>query len=543
MIDSNFIKTIIENDLKEKKHDKIITRFPPEPNGYMHIGHARAVIVNFELAKIFGGKTYLRFDDTNPTNEDMLYVNNMIEDIKWLGYEPADIFFASDYFDYMFEKAVLLIKKGLAYVDDSTAEEISKQRGDINTPGVENQYRSRSIEENLKLFYEMKEGLYKPGEKVLRAKIDLSSPNMNLRDPAIYRISDEEHYRAGNKWKIYPLYDFAHPLEDSKEEITHSLCSLEFEDHRPLYDWVVNNCDIVKKPRQIEFGRLNIENMVMSKRYLKALVENKLVLGWDDPRMPTVKGLRRKGYTKEAIRNFILGTGLSKVNSEVELQMLEAFVRDDLKEKTERCFVVTNPLKVVITNYESETPEILKASLNPDLDMPERDIYFGKEIYIEKDDFLPEKPNKHFKRLYIGGEVRLMHAYFIKAERYDMDENGNITCVYATYDKNTKSGTNFNERKPNGTIGFVEKSMSVKAKFLYPKNLIDNSVESNNLLDKFNRNSLEEKFGFAENYLKNFTSEKKYQFVRLGYYNTDYTSSKDELVFIETAGLKSSYNK
>lgn len=543
MIDSNFIKTIIENDLKEKKHDKIITRFPPEPNGYMHIGHARAVIVNFELAKIFGGKTYLRFDDTNPTNEDMLYVNNMIEDIKWLGYEPADIFFASDYFVYMFEKAVLLIKKGLAYVDDSTAEEISKQRGDINTPGVENQYRSRSIEENLKLFYEMKEGLYKPGEKVLRAKIDLSSPNMNLRDPAIYRISDEEHYRAGNKWKIYPLYDFAHPLEDSKEEITHSLCSLEFEDHRPLYDWVVNNCDIVKKPRQIEFGRLNIENMVMSKRYLKALVENKLVLGWDDPRMPTVKGLRRKGYTKEAIRNFILGTGLSKVNSEVELQMLEAFVRDDLKEKTERCFVVTNPLKVVITNYESETPEILKASLNPDLDMPERDIYFGKEIYIEKDDFLPEKPNKHFKRLYIGGEVRLMHAYFIKAERYDMDENGNITCVYATYDKNTKSGTNFNERKPNGTIGFVEKSMSVKAKFLYPKNLIDNSVESNNLLDKFNRNSLEEKFGFAENYLKDFTSEKKYQFVRLGYYNTDYTSSKDELVFIETAGLKSSYNK
>lgn len=541
MIDSNFIKTIIENDLKEKKHNLIITRFPPEPNGYMHIGHARAVIVNFELAKLFNGKTYLRFDDTNPTNENMLYVNNMIEDIKWLGYEPADIFFASDYFDFMFEKAVLLIKKGLAYVDDSTAEEISKQRGDINTPGVKNQYRDRTIEENLKLFYEMKEGKYLPGEKVLRAKIDLSSPNMNMRDPAIYRISDEVHYRLDNKWKIYPLYDFAHPLEDSKEGITHSLCSLEFEDHRPLYDWVVNNCDIEKKPRQIEFGRLNIENMVMSKRYLKALVENNLVMGWDDPRMPTVKGLRRKGYTKEAIRNFILGTGLSKVNSEVEIQMLESFVREDLKDKTERTFVVTNPLKVVITNYENNEPEILKASLNPDLNLEERDIYFGKEIYIERDDFLPEKPNKHFKRLYIGGEVRLMHAYFIKANSYDIDENGNITCVYATYDKATKSGTNFNERKPNGTIGFVEASTAIKAKFLYPKNLIDNTVDSNNLLDKFNKNSLEIKLGFAENYLKNSVPEKKYQFVRLGYYNTDYTSKEDELVFIETAGLKSSY--
>lgn len=541
MIDSNFIKTIIENDLKEKKHTSIITRFPPEPNGYMHIGHARAVIVNFELAKLFNGKTYLRFDDTNPTAEDMKYVNNMIEDIKWLGYEPAKIFFASDYFDYMFEKAVLLIKKGLAYVDDSTAEEISKQRGDINTPGIKNQYRDRTIEENLKLFYEMKDGKYKPGQKVLRAKIDLSSPNMNLRDPAIYRISDEVHYRLNDTWKIYPLYDFAHPLEDSKEEITHSLCSLEFEDHRPLYDWVVNNCDIEKKPRQIEFGRLNIENMVMSKRYLKALVENYLVLGWDDPRMPTVKGLRRKGYTKEAIRNFILGTGLSKVNSEVEMQMLESFVRDDLKEKTERVFVVNEPLKVVITNYESDIPEKIQTSLNPDLNYPERVIYFGKEIYINKEDFLPEKPNKHFKRLYIGGEVRLMHAYFIKANSFDTDENGNITCVYATYDKNTKSGSNFNERKPNGTIGFVESTTAIKAKFLYPKNLIDNTIESDNLLDKFNKNSLIIKEGFAENYLKNNVIEKKYQFVRLGYYNTDYTSKEDELLFIETAGLKSSY--
>ena len=356
---SNFIKTIMEEDLKSGKHTEIITRFPPEPNGFLHIGHARAIITNFELAKLYDGKTNLRFDDTNPEKEEDKYVKAIIEDVKWLGYQPNDILYASDYFTEMYERAIILIKKGLAFVDDLSAEQIAEYRGSITEPGKESPYRNRSIEENLKLFEEMAKGVYQEGEKVLRAKIDMKSPNMNMRDPVLYRISYAEHHNTGKKWCIYPMYDYAHPLEDAIENITHSLCSLEFEDHRPLYDWVVRETEIPSTPRQIEFGRLGIENTVMSKRYLKHLVDSQLVTGWDDPRMPTLSGVRRRGYTPEAIRNFVLSTGLSKVNSVVSKDMLEAAIRDNLQEVAKRAMAVINPLKVTITNYPEDKIEYM----------------------------------------------------------------------------------------------------------------------------------------------------------------------------------------
>lgn len=536
---SNFIKTIMEEDLKSGKHDTIITRFPPEPNGFLHIGHARAIIINFELAKVFGGYTNLRFDDTNPETEDEMYVKAIKRDVEWLGYTPHGIYFASNYFDEMFERAVLLIKKGLAYVDDQTAEEIQKTRGDILTPGIESPYRNRSVEENLKLFYEMRDGKYKEGEKVLRAKIDMASPNMNMRDPVLYRISFRVHHNTKDKYKIYPMYDFAHPIEDAIEGITHSLCSLEFEDHRPLYDWVVRETEMPKVPRQIEFGRLGLKNTVMSKRFLKQLVTENLVDGWDDPRLPTIGGLRRKGYTKEAIRSFILATGLSKVNSEVEVDMLEAFVRDDLQAKAKRAFAVINPLKVTITNYPEDKIEYVDVPYHPEFDYGSRKIAFGRNIYIEKEDFSEVKPDNKYKRLSLGNEVRLFHTYFIKAYDVIKDENGEIIEVLATYDPETKSGSGFNSRKPDGTIHFVEASQAIKAQFNFYGPLLVGD-DSKDLIERFNRDSLHIKYGFVENALKDVQLYDKFQFIRNGYFNTDH-SKEDLLVFNETVALKSSY--
>lgn len=538
---SNFIKTIMENDLESGKHNLIITRFPPEPNGYLHIGHARAIIINFELAKHFGGYTNLRFDDTNPEKEEVKFVKSIEEDVRWLGYNPKAVYFASDYFQEMFDRAVLLIKKGLAYVCDLTAEEISEYRGNVTTPGKNSPYRDRSVEENLKLFNEMKDGKYAEGEKVLRAKIDMASPNMNMRDPVIYRINYEEHHNTKDKWVIYPMYDYAHPLEDAIEGITHSLCSLEFEDHRPLYDWCVEHTEMPKVPRQIEFGRLNIDRTAMSKRYLRMFVEQGLVSGWDDPRMPTIQGLRRRGYTPNAIRNFILASGLSKTNGSASIDMVEHFVREDLQKTTNRLMAVKKPLKVTITNYPEGKLEELDVVLNEEISDASRVMHFGRHIYIEQDDFVVEKPNRQYKRLYLGGEVRLMNAYFIKANDVKYDENGNVVEVLATYDVETKSGTNFTGRKPNGTIHFVEATTAVKAEFRRFEPLLDENEESSDYLERFNHDSIFIDHGYVEQYLKDVKPEEKFQFIRQGFYSVDYDSTPEEIVFNQVVALKSSY--
>ena len=542
---SNFIKTIMKNELETGVVDHILTRFPPEPNAYLHIGHARAIITTFELAKSFNGKTNLRFDDTNPVKEDVEFVEAIKEDLAWLGYTPEIVVYGSSYFEETYEKAILLIKKGLAFVCDLTQEEVSAYRGDTTNPGKNSPYRDRSIEENLRLFEEMKNGVYPNGSKTLRAKIDMSSPNINMRDPVIYRIIHINHHQTGNKWCIYPMYDFAHPLQDSFEGITHSLCSLEYEDHRPLYDWVINNCDVAHKPRQIEFGRLGITNMIMSKRYLKQLVDEKLVKGYDDPRMPTLTGLRRRGFTPDAIRNFILSTGLSKINSTIDYEMLEHFLRDDLKMKAARPMAVIDPLKVVITNYpEGKVEElpVLDNMENPE--MGSHTITFSRNLYIEKEDFTPEKPNKHWKRLSKGLEVRLMNAYFIKCEEVIYNEDGSIKELHCTYDEKTKNGTGFNERKPNGTIHFVDASTAVPATFnLFEPLILDSVVSSENFKERLNPNSWVEKEGFVETWLKDTKPMDKYQFVRNGYFTTDYDTKGNKLIFNRIVNLKSSFNK
>ena len=542
---SNFIKTIMKNELESGVVDHILTRFPPEPSAYLHIGHARAIITNFELAKSFGGKTNLRFDDTNPVKEDVEFVEAIKEDLAWLGYTPEIVVYGSSYFDETYEKAILLIKKGLAFVCDLTQEEVSAYRGDTANPGKNSPYRDRSIEENLRLFEEMKNGVYPNGSKTLRAKIDMSSPNINMRDPVIYRIIHINHHQTGNKWCIYPMYDFAHPLQDSFEGITHSLCSLEYEDHRPLYDWVINNCDVLHKPRQIEFGRLGITNMIMSKRYLKQLVDEKLVKGYDDPRMPTLTGLRRRGFTPDAIKNFILSTGLSKINSTIDYEMLEHFLRDDLKMKASRPMAVLDPLKVVITNYpEGKVEElpVLDNMENPE--MGSHTITFSRNLYIEREDFIEEKPNKHWKRLSKGLEVRLMNAYFIKCEEVIYNEDGSIKELHCTYDEKTKNGTGFNERKPNGTIHFVDASTAVPATFnLFEPLILDSVVSSENFKERLNPNSWVVKEGFVETWLKDTKPMDKYQFVRNGYFTTDYDTKGNKLIFNRIVNLKSSFNK
>lgn len=542
---NNFIKTIMEDDLNSGKVSEIITRFPPEPNAYLHIGHARAMVTNFELAKAFNGYTNLRFDDTNPAKEDSEFVDAIINDIKWLGYEPKNIYFGSDYFDWDYELAINLIKKGLAYVDDLSQEEMSKYRGTLTEPGKNSPYRDRSIEENLKLFEEMKNGVYPDGSKTLRAKIDMASPNINMRDPALYRIIHINHHRQGNKWCIFPMYDFAHPLQDAKEGVTHSLCSLEYDNHRVLYDWVIDNCDIVKKPHQYEFGRLNIKNTVLSKRYLRALVDSKNVSGYDDPRMPTLVGLRRRGYTADAIKNFILSTGLSRINSEIDWDLLDVALRDDLKLKAERPNAIIEPLEVVIDNYPEGQVEYLDMPNNQENEeLGNHKIAFSKHLYIEKSDFIEIKPNKKWKRLALDVEVRLMHAYFIKATSVEKDNDGNIIKVHATYDPQTKSGSGFDERKPNGNIHFVEKTTAVPAEFRLINSLMLPETEDNkdkDFMERLNPESLVIKNGFVEEYLKNTKPEDKYQFIRNGYYTTDKDSTKDKLVFNRICDLKSSF--
>ena len=537
---SNFIKSIMEVDIESKKHQDIITRFPPEPNGFLHIGHARAIIVNFELAKSFNGKTNLRFDDTNPEKEDDIYVRSMISDINWLGYTPNAVFYASDYFEEMYDRAVILIKKGLAYIDTSSADTIKETRGNTQKPGTPSPDRNRSIEENLIMFEKMKDGTYEEGFCVLRAKIDMSSPNMNLRDPVLYRISFEHHHHRGNDWKMYPMYDFAHPIEDAIEGITHSLCSLEFEDHRPLYDWVIKETEMPLIPRQIEFGRLNIENTVMSKRYLRALVESNKVTGWDDPRMPTLSGLRRRGYTPESIKQFVLSSGLSKINSTIELSMLDAALREDLNFKVPRLMAVKNPLKVVITNYPEGKIEYVDAELNSDNEsLGNRKISFSKHLYIEADDFMLEKPNKHYKRLYLNGEVRLLNTYFIKANNVIYKKDQSIDYIEATYDVLTLSGSGFEDRKPNGNIHFVDASTAVPLTFnIFSPMILDS--EEGDILSRFKEDSWNTEKGFAEAYVKNLKPLDKCQFKRLGYYSIDTESKEDNIVCNEITPLKSS---
>lgn len=539
---SNFIKTIMTEDLESGKVSGIVTRFPPEPNAYLHIGHARALVTNFELAKGFGGYTNLRFDDTNPAKEDEEFVEGIKKDIEWLGYHPKNVFFGSDYFEQTYELAIKLIKKGLAYVCDLNQQEISEYRGTLTEPGKNSPYRDRSVEENLQLFENMKNGMYKEGEKVLRAKIDMAHPNINMRDPVLYRIIYIKHHRQGNKWCIYPMYDFAHPLQDSIEGITHSLCSLEYDNHRILYDWVIEKCEMPHVSHQYEFGRLNITNTVMSKRYLKQLVDNKKVIGYDDPRMPTLTGMRRRGITPEAIKNFILSTGLSRINSTVEGDMLDHFVREDLKLKVNRIMAVKDPLKITITNYPEGKIEYLPASNNPENeDLGSRTITFSKHLYIEKEDFAVEKPNRQFKRLALGLEVRLMHAYFIQANEVKYDENGNVCEVLCTYDEKTLSGSGFNERKPNGNIGFVDASSAMPATFnLFEPLILDSEDDSLSFMDRINPDSWKTLKGFVEK--GDYKVGDKFQFIRDGYYCVDNDTNEDnsQLVFNRIVSLKSS---
>jgi glutaminyl-tRNA synthetase len=546
---SNFIKTIIKEDLESGKRNKVVTRFPPEPNGYLHIGHAKSIIINFGLADEFGGTTNLRFDDTNPLKEDQEYVDSIKEDVAWLGFEWDGLFFASDYFEEMYDRALLLIKKGKAYVDDLSADEIREYRGTLTAPGKESPYRSRSVEENLDLFNSMRAGEFANGEKVLRAKIDMASPNINLRDPVIYRVAHAHHHNTGDKWCIYPMYAFAHPLEDAIEGVTHSLCTTEFEDQRPLYDWVVAECEMEATPQQIEFGRLNLTNTVMSKRKLKKLVDENFVDGWDDPRLPTISGLRRRGYTPEAIQEFVKAAGVSKGFATVDEQMLEHFVREDLKLKAPRTMGVLRPLKVVITNYPEGEVEWLDAEVNSENEeMGMRKIPFSREIYIEQDDFMENPPAKYF-RLFPGNEVRLKHAYFIKCEEVIKDENGEVVELRCTYDVETKSGSGFTGRKVKGTLHWVDATHAIPAQFrLYEPLILDSDANEadesadKTFLDFVNEKSLEIVNGFIEPNMKDAKPQDKFQFFRHGYFNVDPKhTTPEKLVFNRIVSLKSSF--
>jgi len=556
---SNFIKNVITEDLKSGKVKEIVTRFPPEPNGYLHIGHAKAIWINFTLADEFGGRTHLRFDDTNPVKEDLEYVNSIREDVQWLGFDWEELRYASDYFEEMYNRAVLLIKKGKAYVDDQSADQIRENRGTLTEPGKNSPYRDRSVEENLDLFERMRKGEFANGERVLRAKIDMSSPNINLRDPVIYRISHTHHHNTGDKWCIYPMYAFAHPLEDAIEGITHSLCSLEFEDQRPFYDWVVAECEMDSTPHQYEFGRLNVAQTVTSKRKLKKLVDENVVDGWDDPRMPTISGLRRLGYTPEAIRNFVFETGISKAYGTVDRQVMEHFIREDLKLKAPRTMAVLDPLKVVITNYPEGQIEWLDAENNTENpEMGIRQIPFSREIYIEQEDFMEDPPNKYF-RLFPGNEVRLKHAYFIKCNEVIKDENGKVIEIHCTYDPETKSGSGFTGRKVKGTIHWVEATQAVPAEFRLFEPLFkdeeeeaelvpevagetEEAVAEKSFLDDINPNSLQIVQGFVEPNMKEAAPQDKFQFFRHGYFNVDSKySAPGRPVFNRVVSLKSSF--
>ncbi len=545
-VSRNFIEQEIDKDLAEGVYDHVQTRFPPEPNGYLHIGHAKSILLNYSLAQEYGGKFNLRFDDTNPTKEKEEYVQSIIEDVKWLGADFEDrLFFASDYFDQMYECAVKLIKKGKAYVCDLSADEIKEYRGDFNTPGKESPYRNRSVEENLRLFEEMKDGVYADGEKVLRAKIDMSSPNINMRDPVIYRVAHMSHHNTGDKWCIYPMYDFAHPIEDAIEHITHSVCTLEFEDHRPLYDWVVRECEFENPPRQIEFAKLYMTNVVTGKRYIKKLVEDGIVDGWDDPRLVTISALRRRGYTPESIRMFVNLVGVAKANSSVDIAMLEYCIREDLKLKQPRIMAVLEPVKLVIDNYPEDVTEMLPIKNNQENEeMGERLIPFSRELYIEREDFMEDPPKKYF-RMFPGNEVRLMNAYLVRCTRCEKDENGNVTVVHATYDPETKSGTGFEGRKVKGTIHWVNAATAVKAECRLYENIVDEEkgkLNEDGTLN-YNPNSLTI---LKDCYLEPSAADAKpydsFQFLRKGYFCVDCKDSTPEhLVFNRIVSLKSSF--
>ncbi len=541
---SNFIRNIVSEDIASGKVKEIVTRFPPEPNGYLHIGHAKSICLNFELADEFKGRTNLRFDDTNPVKEDVEYVESIKKDVEWLGFKWDGLFFASDYFGEMYERAALLIRKGLAYVDDQSADQIREARGTLTSPGTESPYRNRSVEENLDLFRRMKEGEFADGEKVLRAKIDMASPNVNLRDPVLYRVVHAHHHNTGDAWCIYPMYAFAHPLEDAIEGVTHSICTLEFEDQRPFYDWVVRECEMPWVPHQYEFARLNLTNTVMSKRKLKLLVDEKKVDGWDDPRMPTISGLRRKGYTPEAIRAFCREIGVAKSYGVVDERMLEHFIREDLKLKALRTMAVLAPLKVVITNYPEGETEWLDAENNPENpEMGHRKIPFSREIYIERDDYMDNPPPKYF-RLFPGNEVRLKHAYFIKCEEVIHDSEGTVVELRCTYDPETKSGSGFTGRKVKGTLHWVDASHAVPAEFrLYEPLISDESEEEGqSFLDHLNPNSLQVLKGFVEPDMKEASGGDKFQFFRHGYFNVDpKDSTPGQPVFNRIVSLKSSF--
>ena len=533
---SNFIHNIIDKDLETQKYgDKVHTRFPPEPNGYLHIGHAKSICLNFTTAAKYGGKCNLRYDDTNPAKEDMEYVNSIEEDVRWLGFQWENRLWASDYFDEMYECAVTLIKKGKAYVCDLNADQIREYRGTLKEPGKESPYRNRSIEENLQLFEEMRDGRYEDGEKVLRAKIDMASPNMNMRDPVIYRIAHAEHHNTGDKWCIYPMYDFAHPIEDAIEGITHSICTLEFEDHRPLYDWVLR--EVGKwpaPPQQIEFARLNLTNTVMSKRYLKAMVDDGTVEGWDDPRMPTIAGIRRRGYTPEAVRDFCERIGVSKANSTVDVGLLEHCVREDLKKKVANRNVVENPIKVIITNYPEDMTEEMEIENNREVpEMGSRMVPFSRELYVDGDDFM-EVPVKKYFRLFPGNEVRFKGAYFITCNEVVKNEDGSIKELLCTYDPETRSGSGFEGRKVKGTIHWVDAATAVEIKI---RNYDYLMIDDENGEQKLNPDSLKEVTAYAEPLVAEAKPGERFQFFRKGYYIAD------EKLFNRIVGLKSSWKK
>ncbi|MEE0136375.1 glutamine--tRNA ligase/YqeY domain fusion protein [Blautia stercoris] len=545
-VGKNFIEQIIEKDLAEGVYDEICTRFPPEPNGYLHIGHAKSILLNYGLAQKYHGKFNMRFDDTNPTKEKVEFVESIKKDIEWLGADWEDrLYFASDYFDQMYEAAIKLIKKGKAFVCDLSAEEIREYRGTLTEPGKESPYRNRSVEENLDLFERMKNGEFEDGSKVLRAKIDMASPNINMRDPVIYRVAHMNHHRTGDKWCIYPMYDFAHPIEDAIEGVTHSICTLEFEDHRPLYDWVVTELEYPHPPKQIEFAKLYLTNVVTGKRYIKKLVEDGIVDGWDDPRLVSIAALRRRGFTPESIKKFVELCGVSKANSSVDYAMLEYCIREDLKMKRPRVMAVLNPLKLVIDNYPEDQIEYLEAPNN--MENPElgsRSVPFGKELYIEQEDFM-EVPVKKYKRLYPGNEVRLMNAYFVTCTDVEKDENGNVTVVHCTYDPASKGGNSPDGRKVKGTIHWVAAKTAVETECRLYENIVDEEKGVYNKEDgslNVNPNSLTVVKAYVEPELKKSQAFDSYQFVRNGFFCTDcHDSRPDALVFNRIVSLKSSF--
>ena len=544
----NFIHDIIDKDIAaggKYEGKTVYTRFPPEPNGYPHIGHAKAICIDFGTAEKYGGKCNLRFDDTNPSKEDTEYVDAIMNDVRWLGFNWDKVLYASDYFPRMYECAVKLIKKGLAYVDDLSPEQVKEYRGTLTEPGKNSPYRDRSVEENLRRFEAMKNGEFKEGECVLRAKIDMASPNMNMRDPAIYRIVFAHHHRKGDEWCIYPMYDFAHPLEDAFEGITHSLCDLGFKDHRPLYDWVVDKCGpFDPAPSQTEFARLNLTYTVMSKRYLRQLVESGIVSGWDDPRMPTLCGLRRRGYTPASIRKFIETAGVSTSNSIVDYALLEYCIREDLNKTAPRGMAVLDPIKLIIDNYEPERIEEFDAEVNPENpDMGSRKVEFSRELYIERSDFMAE-PVKGYFRLFPGNEVRLKYAYYAKCTSYETDENGNVTVVHCTYDPASRGGW-VDGRKVKGTIHWVSAHNAVPAKVnLYEQLFTSEAPDKDNFLDAINPNSLTVcENAVVEPYLAQFPKNSHFQFLRNGFFSTDDDHTWEKPIFNRTVTLKDSFNK